>query len=471
MQSNKERAELVNQLHLTRNKYGPKIKAQKKNLLHQLQAQPPAGLNNIKTYYDCLLFLLAYPDDKNIYDLAATALRSLELGINNSDKLQLWLYNSGVTGSKVCAAFGFEIVKWLRLKYNENVSLDSIEAEDSRILYILSVAMPKVESEILQDANATWKDWFKKSANNQDDLLDTLTAVFEQTDVRPEVKDELWNDLGINVVVNLDAHCALPENLFEPFYHNSLIKKISYADGIDAHPVEVKLSPADAANIIECGRMILVRHIREIDPVTFTDINLVSYYHLSRGISIALMGMIPDRRHPIDSYMGYVVFKNGLPVAYAGSWVLFDSARIGLNIFPAYRGGESQYIFKQILHLHQKVYRLKRFSVDPYQIGKENSDGIKSGAFWVYYHMGFRPIISEQKQIAEAEAVKIQSQKGYRSPSSVLKKLAGSRMELILSEKPVRFDATDLSIAYRSIIKSHFNNNRRQARSKRTIAL
>jgi hypothetical protein len=323
--------------------------------------------------------------------------------------------------------------------------------------------MPKVESEILQDANAGWKEWLKKSRRPGDDLLDTLIAVFDQTDIRPEVKDELWNDLGINIVVNLIAHCALPQNLYEPYYHNTLIKKISYPSDKEPEPLKVKLTAADAEKIIECGRMILVRHIREIDPITFTDIELVSYYKLSRGISIALMAMVPERRHPVDSYMGYVAFKNGLPIAYAGSWILFDSARIGLNVFPSYRGGESLYIFKQILRLHQKVYHLKRFSVDPYQIGKDNDDGIKSGAFWVYHHIGFRPVLEEQKKIAETEAAKIQEQKGYRSPLPVLKKLANSRMELILSGKPVGFDATDLSLAYSHIIKNKFNNNRKQA--------
>jgi hypothetical protein len=167
--------------------------------------------------------------------------------------------------------------------------------------------------------------------------------------------------------------------------------------------------------------MILVRHLREIDPITFTSGELISYYRLPRGLSIALMEMVPARRHPIDSYMGYTVFKNGLAVAYAGSWVLFDSARIGLNIFPAYRGGESQFILEQILKIHQRVYRLKRFSIDPYQIGKDNWDGIRSGAFWIYYRAGFRPVREEQKKIAEDQAKKIRSVKGYRTPAAVLK--------------------------------------------------
>jgi hypothetical protein len=96
---------------------------------------------------------------------------------------------------------------------------------------------------------------------------------------------------------------------------------------------------------------------------------------------------------------------------------------------------------------------LKRFSTDPYQIGKDNSDGIHSGAFWIYYSAGFRPIEEEQRKISATETKKIRSIKGYRTPESVLKKLAESRLELTLDKKTVRFDVTDLSRAYVSILK------------------
>jgi hypothetical protein len=158
--------------------------------------------------------------------------------------------------------------------------------------------------------------------------------------------------------------------------------------------------------------------------------------------------------------MGYTVFKNGLPVAYAGSWILFGSGRIGLNVFPDYRGGETRYIFEQVLQLHAQVYHLKRFTVDPYQIGKDNSDGIRSGAFWVYYHAGFRPVEKQQKDIAAKEAAKIKTQSKYRTDAAVLKTLAGSRMELILQKNAVSFDATDLSRAYANIITKTYNGDR-----------
>jgi hypothetical protein len=303
-----------------------------------------------------------------------------------------------------------------------------------------------------------------------EDMLDRLIAVFDETDIRPETRDELWGAIGINVEIDLPLHHCLPASLIIPYYHRSLIKK-KLNKQVDVKPILVNLDETEAEQIIECGRMILVRHLREIDPITFTSPQLVSYYQLPRGLSIALTAMVPERRHPVDSYMGYVVFKNGLPVAYAGSWILFNSGRIGLNVFPSYRGGESQYIFQLVLKLHSRVYKLKRFSVDPYQLGKENSDGIHSGAFWVYYHAGFRPLKKEQRQLAETEALRIRSNKSYRSPYPILKKLADSRMEIVLQKDAASFDATDLSVAYARIIKTSYDNNRKLAQELTFIKL
>jgi hypothetical protein len=355
------------------------------------------------------------------------------------------------------------MVKWLRKNHPKDTWLSSFEANDGQIKSILSVVLPKVESEILQDGNATWKSWLKKSMKKDEDLLDRLIAIFDETDIRPEVKDELWLAIGINIEVHFPSHHSLPLSLIAPYYHRSLIKKNFISQTSSPEPVRITVDETEAGTIIECARMILVRHLREIDPITFTAWQFVSYYRLPRGLSVALMGMVPERRHPIDNYIGYVVFKNGLPVAYAASWILFDSARIGLNVFPAYRGGESQYIFQEVLKLHSHVYNLNRFTVDPYQIGKDNSDGIHSGAFWIYYRAGFRPIGEQQKKIAEEEAGKIKSTKGYRTSGPVLAKLANSRMELLLKKNPVRFDATDLSRVFASILKLQFSNDHKMA--------
>ena len=450
---------LIHQLFSIRNQFGKQQAADKIKLLNSIQLTTLKSKKAFQLYADTLLFLIAYPDNKTVYNLASQSLHQLHVYIQANEKRQYTLYNTGITGTSVCAAFSFEIVKWLRKYYPATIRIESFGVADGQIRAILSATMCKLESEILQDSYFDWKQWIQRTLLPDENLLDGLLAIFENNDSRLEVKDELWTSIGICTEIDFTTHSSLTGSLTIPYYHRSLIRK-EIKQAAVSKPVRVKLSEMEAAQIIDCSRMILVRHLREIDPISFADTRLVSYYQLPRGISIALLEMTPERRHPIDSYIGYTVFKNGLPVAYAGSWILFDSGRVGLNVFPAYRGGESQYIFQQVLQLHAEVYRLKRFTVDPYQIGNKNSDGIHSGAFWVYYHAGFRPLLQAQDELAATEAKKIKSIPRYRSPAPVLKKLANSKLELVLQKKAVRFDANDLSLAYSSILKNKYNNNR-----------
>ena len=75
----------------------------------------------------------------------------------------------------------------------------------------------------------------------------------------------------------------------------------------------------------------------------------------------------------------------------------------------------------------------------------------------------FVPSVRNKITLQKKEAKKIKSVKQYRTPSPVLKKLAESRLELILEKKAVQFDVTDLSRAYAAILKAHCNNKRNPA--------
>ena len=301
---------LISQLYSIRNSYGNNFSTKKLELLQVLNNERAISSKAIQSYYSTLLFLLAYPDNRSVYKEVTRSLQQLQLYIKSHPSVKDKLFNSGITETQLCAAYSFEIVKWLRQNHPQDIRFSSFEANEAQIQSILSVVMPKVESEILQDGNASWKPWLKQSLKKGEELLDRLIAVFDEADIRPEVSDELWVAIGINVEIDFSFHNCLPASLFSPYYHHSLLKKLTTRQELIAKPIRVKLDETEAKKIIECGRMILVRHLREIDPVTFTAPGLVSYYLLPRGFSIALMGMVPDRRQPIDCYMGYVVFKN-----------------------------------------------------------------------------------------------------------------------------------------------------------------
>ncbi|MGB4845714.1 MAG: hypothetical protein WBP16_14705 [Ferruginibacter sp.] len=459
----KESKKNTDQLNAVRNKYGKNYSSEKLNLLKALNIEQLKDSKGLHSLHSTLLFLLAYPDNKVIYKLAFQTLKKLQNLLAANEKIRTTVYNSGITQTNLCASFSFEIVKWMRKNFPDDIRLSDTEANDGQISSILSVVMPKVESEILQDGNSDWKTWLMHSSANEEELLDRIIAVFDQTNIRPEVKDELWAALGLNVEILFSKHNCLPASVVDLFYHRSLISKKEILLQPFVKPKRIHLNKSEAEQVVAVSRIILMQQLREIDPITFTAAELVSYYQLDRGLSIALMSMVTERRHPIDSYIGYVAFKNGLPVAYAGSWILFDSARIGLNVFPEYRGGESAWVFQQVLNLHRQVYKLNRFTVDPYQLGKDNADGIQSGAFWIYYKAGFRPLNTLLKQIAQAEMDKIKTNPAYRTAANILKKLAESRMELVLNKKSVGFDATDCSRVYAEIVSKQFAGNRKTA--------
>ena len=73
-----------------------------------------------------------------------------------------------------------------------------------------------------------------------------------------------------------------------------------------------------------------------------------------------------------------------------------------------------------------------------WQVGHENEEGLKSGSFWFYYKLGFRPIDPEVGELAKIESAKISKDKSYRSDIRTLKRLALSDMLVDLRPKPRR---------------------------------
>jgi hypothetical protein len=84
-------------LFSTRNTYGKQTAADKIELLETINPGIKTSIKQIQLYYECLLFIIAYPDNKTIYTLAIHALQQLELIILANEKIKEKLYNSGIT--------------------------------------------------------------------------------------------------------------------------------------------------------------------------------------------------------------------------------------------------------------------------------------------------------------------------------------------------------------------------------------
>jgi hypothetical protein len=122
-----------------------------------------------------------------------------------------------------------------------------------------------------------------------------------------------------------------------------------------------------------------------------------------------------------------------VPIGYGGTSVLFKQANTGINIFDEYRGSEAAWLWVQVMRVFHTLCRCNRFIANPYQFGGDNDEALQSGAFWFYYRLGYRPVDVAVRKLARHEVDKIEKRKGYRSPITVLRRLAKCDMHLVLS--------------------------------------
>jgi hypothetical protein len=146
---------------------------------------------------------------------------------------------------------------------------------------------------------------------------------------------------------------------------------------------------------------------------------------VGRGMRLLLWFMIPEYRLPLESGLGFLLVKNGVPIGYGGGGMHAKRIEIAINIFDTFRGGDAAWIYAQTARVCYAMCGSPWLIARQYQMGGEgNMEGLKSGSFWFYYKLGFRSIDPEIRELAEAERARIQKVKGYRTPISMLKKLA-----------------------------------------------
>ncbi len=96
------------------------------------------------------------------------------------------------------------------------------------------------------------------------------------------------------------------------YYHTKpLDKKINLQDITQQTlPTPVKLTDKDKSQIIDAAKMTLFYLYRETEPFTNANKDDITLFQLDKGISIALFGSNNDKRYSLESYIGYLVFKN-----------------------------------------------------------------------------------------------------------------------------------------------------------------
>ena len=417
---------------------------------------------------------MAYPENSSGYKKATEELNSIAATVATSSntKLLLAFSGTGLPGTEITGSFSFALTKWMADTYPSNTEIDSSNAEAETIRLFFREILPRTEYENIYSGELGLLARIKKlKGKNKESQLAWLIRQIDNSLLKERDKEAVFHNLEIFIRWQIPA--SQTERTFsflnEPgiFIHKQIQRKASIKTILQKKlPVPEKISSAIAALLIDIARHTLSLNFRETEPFTYADSKEVRLFRLERGLTIALFGMNRERRLSLESYVGYLAFKNGVPVAYGGGWLFGHRCQFGINILPPFRGGESALIFYQLLRVYKQYYNAGLFAVKPYQFGKNNKEALSSGAFWFYYKAGFRPENFLLRKIAALEWKKIKENKGYRTPLHILKKLTGSNLMLRLRQDafPIA-DAAIVSTRITDFINDQFNGDRKRATS------
>jgi hypothetical protein len=437
----------------------------KLSLINEVSQNKILFTGMLTTYYETLLFIMAFPPDKKTVALAEREVnRIADLLKKQPEKVKELFANSGIPFSIYRACFSHDFTRWLLSHPDCNVSILSIENFLFDLNEALKVTVPS-QLRSVTTGGSTNEELLKELVSDKKIQLQFIVNELSHLDSTPYIKDHYYDGLGVQTD-------ATPKNKIlskaynrieipEFFYHKEMIKHFDAVEIFNRKiPDEAVLSQAEKKRLILVIRNAMAMTERETDPVTYMKEDTLRLFHLERGVSIAIYGMVPERQLPMESYIGYTLFKNGYPAAYAGGWLFGWRSDYGLNIYDQFRGGESAFMVAQILRLYRQLFNINYFQVEATQFGLDSPEGIETGVFWFYYKLGFRPVDLKLRQLAKNEYVKISSGKGYRSSKETLLKFTKSDIFLKLGKRiqPGVYDITKKVKAM--IIKKYKSNSR-----------
>jgi hypothetical protein len=410
-------------------------------VLERLSRQKFRDTDSLVRYHELLLFVRAYPHN-------AAVMRTAESELNRFADRVAWLREhdvdvsplehpeiSGISGTPVTDTFSFYIVRSLMRRYPAQTSIYWEWFEDeNRLGATWPRFMPLLAEDASVEAHVPYRDWLRAARGRRSELA-WLIERFEELDATDEAKAELYDSQNLYVQWSAPfraSRTGLRAPARQLFYHRGpLIQRrdIKLNDAVvQASPPLRKLSLHEGERALDRARDASTIRYRELYGFTHGDPKHVYHAELGRGVELFLMGLPAGKRLPLRAYHAAMIYKNSVPIGYFEGLTLFERMESGFNLYYTFRDGETAWLYARVLNVMHHFTGATAFSLDPYQIGHENEEGIESGAFWFYRKLGFRPMRPELLALAQKEEQKIAERKGYRTPPRTLRELAKGAM-------------------------------------------
>ena len=441
---------VLDQLDELKTEFTPDGARKIERLLTQLSRKKFTDIDLLVRYHEILLFLRAYPHNVAVLSTAESELREFENRISYLQQQEIDLAPlehpevSGIAGTSVTDTFSFFIVRRLLQRHPSQLDIywEWFESEN-RLAATWPRFMPLLAEDAFVEANVPYREWLAAARGRRSEI-GWLIEQFEKLPKMENERAELYDSQQLYVRWTPSFNVSrtgmrLPRTKL--FYHREpLIPRRDVdlrKELAQPAPKLQKLSPQQGEKALDMARDSSTIRYRELYGFTNGDPQQVYRVELGRGVELFIMSLPEEKRLPLRTYHAVMIYKNGVAIGYFEGLSLFERMESGFNLYYTFRDGETAWLYARVLNVMHHFTGVTAFSLDPYQIGFENEEGIASGAFWFYRKLGFRPTQPNALQLTLKEEEKLRTRKGYRTSAATLRKLARSPMIFELDEKHI----------------------------------
>ena len=433
----------LEQLEAMKREYGPGCDRKCGRVLASLQGATFTDAESLVRFHDALLFLRAFPQSVAVVRRAEKLLATLEpqiVKLCKSPDDELTLDDeavSGIAGTTVTNTLTFELARQLEARHGKQLTARWDVDEHYRLMgLVLPSCVPLLDDDSYVEADTPYLKWIHAASGRGGSELQWLLDNLGALPVSPLVRASLFAGLGVEIAWDLRRSSASRTLARRPvkefFFHREPLrqrKQVALSkEMVSANLPLQKLNRRDGRAILDMVQDAVTVRYRELQGTTYGDPNQVLKADVGRGLQLFLWGLRAEWRLPLRAYYAGFALKNGVPINYFEAIGLFEWMEIGFNTFYAFREGETAWIYSKYLHFLHQVAGVTCFSVYPYQIGQDNEEAIKSGAFWFYRKLGFRPGRLDLLTLTEREESKMARDPEHRTSPRTLRKLAEGHM-------------------------------------------
>ncbi|RLA32513.1 MAG: hypothetical protein DRR15_11670, partial [Gammaproteobacteria bacterium] len=158
----------INRLSAIRRSFSRVFAKERQDLLESIAGSTIKTAADIQRLHDCLCFIRAFPDNKELHHRASSMLQDFDSIVGKLSKRQRTiLADSGIAGTDLYYAFSYEVASWIARHFPGMTSVDWAELENTdRLDELMDHLVESSEADYFDSGWVDAREWLSIATAN-----------------------------------------------------------------------------------------------------------------------------------------------------------------------------------------------------------------------------------------------------------------------------------------------------------------